>query len=225
MTGNVATLGIPLAFLGMITLIIWYIIGGQGKWWAKVLIIALTGYLSLGLWYSMDGLLGWPTSATPPNKFQAHWIVAQPPKNSDPDSGKIFLWATDLQPEKSSKFGNDVPPWVEHTLFPFHTKKQENEPRLYSIPYSKDLHQQANKIIENYLKKGKPFMGTMKGPESQDKGNGKGKGKGKGKGGGPKGNGENGRGQGSFSRDNAPPPMFYELPPPKFPEKITNPEG
>ena len=219
MTGNYETLGIPLAFLCMISIIMWYIIGGRGKWWVKVPIIAVVAYLSLGLWYSMNGLLGWPTNASPPEKFQAHWIVVQPPKSDDPNSGAIFLWATDLQPDKSSAFGSDVPNWVNNVLFPFHSKKKKNDPRLYSLPYSKELHKQANGIIEGYLKKGKPFMGTMK----QGEGKGKGKGQGEGQGEGPDGEGRNqgqGQGYGSFSRDDQPAPMFYQLPPPKFPEKV-----
>lgn len=228
MTGNIETLGIPLAFLGMITLIMWYIIGGRGKWWLKVPIIAVTGYLSLGLWYSMNGLLGWPTNTSPPEKFQAHWIVVQPPKHDDPDSGEIFLWATDLQPDKSSKFDSNVPSWLEEVLVPFHSKHKENEPRLYSVPYNKELHKQSNQIIEEYLKKGRPFMGTMKEPAEGGKGQGeKGEGESRGQGNGRPGpQGEQsqgeGRGQGSFSRDDAPPPMFYKLPPPKFPDKIGN---
>lgn len=232
MTGNIETIGIPLAFLGIITLILWYIISGSGKWWLKVLVIAATSYVSLGLWYSMNGLLGWPTSATVPDKFQAHWIVVETPGLGDKDSGAIFLWATNLQPDKSSNFDEDVPEWLDGILFPFHSKHAKNEPRLYKLPYSKKLHEQSNKIIENYLKKGRPFMGTMKGKGGKGQGFGEGQNgrQGTGQSGseanrGRRGHIGQGNGSGSYSRDDQDAPMFYELPPPKFPKKDGEPNG
>lgn len=216
--GNLETIGIPLAFLATVSLMAWYIIGGSGKWWIKAPVTIVSIYLSLGIWYSMNGLLGWPTEQNVPDKFQAFWIVVETPEDDVPKSGAIYVWAKSLTPEDESNFG-DVPKWVDKFLIPFHNKYSKNEPRLYKLSYSEELHQQANEIIEGHLKQGRPYFGTLEGD-----GDGEGDGEGTGEGGGQQGRGgadgdSLGDGSGSYSRDTRPPPKFYELPPPKFPDK------
>lgn len=216
MTGNIATLGIPLAFLVGLTVLLWYIIGGRGKWWAKVPVIALVAYLSMGLWLSMTGLLGWPTEEVMPNKFRIHWIVVQPPSGEKTGDGAVYVWAEDIQPQ-IEKDGN----WYDQIMFPFHSKYEENDPRLYKLEYTKPLHKQSNQIVNNFLKKGKPYFGSMKKGKGKGEGEGNGKGKGEGEGNGKGRNGISGQKGNSadmFGRGGGE-HQFYQLPPPKFPKK------
>lgn len=91
--------------------------------------------------------------------------------------------------------------------------KTIKESRLYSLPYSKNLHKQVEDIKIG-IKGGKRFRGTMKAGKGAgnaadsvkgSKGNGEGEGKGKGKKG--------------FGFDPNPGNEIYELPPPVYPNK------
>ncbi len=194
---EITTIGIPIAFIVLATLFLWYIIGAKGHWLFKSALIVVSLFTSLFLWKSTEDIAGWPTVHKLPEKFQIFWTIAKEPKFNKSDSGAIYIFAQDLMP-------NDE----------FKLHSAENEPRLYKLPYSKEAHKQVDEI-QKALKAGKPFFAGSKYGKGDGQGKGDGKGNGKGKGDG-KGKGE-GKGSGSFSKEQV--FMIYELPPPKFPEK------
>lgn len=203
------TFGIPLAFIIFITLILWFIIGTKGQWWLKIFAITISLYASLGIWQSTVTILGWPTVEEMPEKFQIHWLVVKEPSQHTclgtncevcKAKGAIYAFAEDLCP-KEEKSLTDL---VMLKFSPPH-----DSPRLYKLPYSKSLHQKADQI-NKFIRKGGKYFGSL----------GKGEGK-DGKGVGGKKGGKNGKG-GAFSFSMEQEPMFYDLPPPKFPEKVLN---
>jgi len=188
---NLGTFGIAFALLISVLLLLWFVIGSRGQWWLKVPVIAATMFLSIGIWYSVNDLLGWPTADSLPTKFQIHWIVIEEPNKKTGDEGSIYIWASDLNPQPNGE------------LWKFHSMDDSGEPRAHRMPYSRKLHEQSIAIMQ-IIKKGGQFKGTMKKPGELDSKSGKKKGK-------------PGKRGGDFSKEQT--PMFYQLPPPNFPVK------
>lgn len=211
----IETIGIPIACVTFVVLLLWFIIGTKGKWILKMLVTALSIYFCVSLWTSLNGLLGWPTASDlTGKKVEVLWLDIKEPNKKTNDPGSIYVWVKHLEPKKTQ---NSV-------VLRFHTKNSSSEPRLYKVPYSRKLHEQAAKI-KKHLAKGGKFHGQLqkdgfKGDGKSGKGQGKGKGQGQGKG---KGNGRKGKGQGkdgnggSLSQEQE--MMFHQLPAPHYQNK------
>lgn len=209
-------LGIPLTFLVLFAIVLWFIILGKGKWWLKAAIVPVVLYFSIVIWFSLSEISGWASPSVLPDTFILHWsIIKEPSKKNVHDKGDIFLWATEVDEDHNLKVSE-----VNPVLQPFTPKKNAAEPRSYRLPYTRELHENLSKAMKSVAKGGtvvgkgrsKSFGNESK--EGKDGGDGKGKGGSERKGQGNK----NGSG-GSLSQDQE--FMFYELPPPKLPEKIT----
>lgn len=185
---------ITLAFLVISALILWFVIGSKGQWGIKAAIISLALYFCLSIGLSLENLAGWPSGQKLPEKFEVHWIVIKEPNKKTGEEGAIYIWARDMKPQEESVW------WLQFS------SNDRDEPRVYQAPYSKELHEQSQGVMEKIRAGGKI------GGES---GKGKGKGEGEGKGGKKGQNGNNGGGSLSgFSGI-----IFHELPPSKLPEK------
>lgn len=213
-------IGIPLTFLVLFAVVLWFIILGKGKWWLKAAIVPVVLYFSLIIWFSLGQISGWASPNEMPDTFILHWsIVKEPSKKDTSDQGTIFIWAT--QVDESFQVTNQP---VNPLLHPFTPRKNSAEPRSYRLPYDRDMHEKLN-VMQSMITKGKTVIGKKngKGIGTEEDGQGKGGGKdGKGKGaGGIAGNQKGSGGSLSQQQDF----MFYELPAPKLPEKITGDEN
>jgi len=201
------TFGIPLAFLIVTALVLWAVIGGRGWWWLKALMVVGTFLFSISLWHSLESLEGWPTDESMPDKFEIKWIVVEEPNIRTGDKGEILVWSKNMTKEYKSK--SSIPL--------LHNKEKSDDPRLHRLPYSREMHKQAQDIQKKIAAGGK-YYGEMKDGKMEGKGEGKGKGSGQGKGGDGKGEGKGKSGQkgdgGSLSQEQD--PIFHELPPPYF---------
>jgi hypothetical protein len=214
------TFGIPLAFVIIAALTLWVVLGCKGYWWLKLVMVSLSIFFSISLWNSLVSLQGWPTSQTMPEKFEVKWLDVKEPNKKTGEEGCIYVWARDIEPNKpDSSIGAAAPLSVQ-----LHTKEESGEPRLYKLPYSRGMHEQAEGIKE-MIGKGGRFYGRLaqageagEGGMSQLGADGKGSGKGKGRPGQGKPNGEGG---GSLSEGQE--FVFHELPPPLFPNKEPSP--
>ena len=82
--------------------------------------------------------MGWPTDDKLPPKFLLHWAVIQEPDVKLGDEGSIYVWARPIsESEIEHKEWNDY-------LLSFYDGK--SEPRAYRIPYSRELHEQTQKV-------------------------------------------------------------------------------
>ena len=205
------TIGIPVAFVIISAILLWFVIGSKGNWLLKAVVIAATLCFSLGMWNSVEGLQGWPTKEPLPAKFLLHWAVIEEGNKQTDTPGNIYLWVEDMADK------NENPNW-----FSFLPKQMTDKPRVYKVPYSRAVHEQLQKAMEG-MKKGKRFVGENKNGKI---GNGEGEGKdGKGEGGKGKGKGYDKPGQGKkgpggefdFSQEQD--IVFHELPPAKLPPK------
>lgn len=173
---EINTLVIPVAFLILSSLLLWFVIDTKRRFFLKLTLIIIIPALSIMIWQSLNTYLGWPTKNDLPKKAILIWAVINEPSAKTGDPGSIYLWLTPLQNAKE-----------QNSLFEY--KYKQNEPRAYKIPYSREMHQRLQEAGE-LIRKGK-IMGIegMEGKEFYRY-----------------------RNQDDDLR-------FYELPPPKLPEK------
>jgi len=200
---TLSTLGIPIAFLILGIIVLWFLIGSKGWWWMKMGVISVVLYFCVALWYSLGSYLGWPSHSELPPKFIVHWVFIDEPSKKTDYPGAIYIWIKELETEKNN-------PYFSILAY----KGDTNDPRIYSLPYSKKLHGRMQQVLQQ-LRKGAVIIGGKKA-----KGKGKGKGKGIGIG---ADEAEKGEGNGSFSFSHSDEFYFHELPPPKIPYKMRNP--
>lgn len=139
------TLIIPISFCLMASILIWFIIGSKGKWEIKAFITFIYLYFGLLIWFALASYLGWPSKEDFPNKYVVYWAKVEEPDASN--EGKIYFWLSEVDSNRSYNF------------LEYYNKK--DEPRIYEIPYSKNLHKKVQNMIEN-IKKGSVYVGGEK---------------------------------------------------------------
>ena len=107
------------------------------SWRVKAILIVMVSAFYLVTYHSFPPLLGWPTDADLPKRFNLVAIYVQEPDKTTGDAGTIFLWATDLENGPSRA-----------------------EPRAYRVPFNGDLHA---KVVEagTKMRKGLPQLGEI----------------------------------------------------------------
>lgn len=188
------TLAIVIAFIALFVLLLWLIINVHGKWWLKLFAIVGTLSFCLVVWNALGSYLGWPASPPLPRKAIFIWAEIQEPDPRSGDPGAIYLWLVAIQ-QKESDSPNPL------AYFP-----EAKDPRAYRLPYSRELHEALLKALWMRGRGRTVIMddgeGEASGDES-DEGDGA-----------EGGDGRGGEGQAPY-RDR----RFYELPPPKLPDK------
>jgi hypothetical protein len=199
-------IGIGILFCILSCLLLWVIIGGRGHWLVKLALILPTVWFSLAISNTLPTMLGWPSEDEIPAKFEVFWIKVTNPSLTKGAEGSILVWLEDL-----GKQGDEY-----DSIWSLY-RPGNDEPRVHRLPYSEQLHKQANQALD-LIKKGKRVAGER----GNLKGDGDGKG-GKGKGKGRKGNGRRGPG-GNGESDDSVGPKFYVMPPVKMVPKTGNQE-
>lgn len=196
-------IAIPIGFLILAIILLWFFIDVKGKFPVKVALILLTVYYSLVTWHSLGSYAGWPAAATPPEEFTLNWVVVREPNKTTKDAGAIYLWLT----------GDSNEPNTIFNIFKY--KSSGHEPRAYELPYSTEMHEKAQKA-KGLLMRGKVVRGKKGGKPGLP---GEGDGDGSGKGGDSKGPGKKG------SLSNEQDYEFHELLPSVLPDKYPQEES
>ena len=196
------TFGIVSAFIVNAALVLWLIIGCRGNWLLKMAVTGLTLYFSLAIWVSLGDLLGWASQEPPPEKFLVHWILVKEPSQRNDHEEAIYVWLSEL---------NENHGFTKHdtsALFPsFTPKRLPGEPRVHRLPYSKEMHEQSQQIMQLLMNGVKVVGGTNgMGTGGLDGEAGEG--------------GIEGDGEGSMSPSYGPELYFYQLPPAQLPQKV-----
>lgn len=196
---DINSVGIPLTFVIIISISLWFIILGKGYWYIKAFVVALTLYFSLGMWASLSNLSGWPSDSSLPEEFVLHWaLVKEPSKTDINQNGCILIWASQNSEE-------DI---VDNRPISIVKKPSASTPRVYKLPYSENMHEKLAKAMKQ-IAQGKGVMGKKSGDGDGEAGDKEGTKKG-----GQKGKG---KGYGGYSQEQD--FIFYDLPPAKLPEK------
>lgn len=159
---------------------------------------------TVGVFSGLDSFLGWAAddSGMPEVVTIVAANIKEPNKNLG-QKGAIYLTLDSVK----SNYDNQFFKMLKY-------ESDKNEPRMFRLPYSRNLHEQLQKVMEK-LQKGQKVTGKL---TKNGKSGGKGKGKGKGQPG-DKESGQKGGGSESLEQEY----MFYNLTPgeiqPKEPEK------
>jgi len=192
-------------FLLLLFAAVFWVIRDSKQIWLRVLIISGFFSFCVTLAMSLDSIMGW--SAHPrsmPETVTLLSVSIREPNKALQIPGNIYLMI-------------EHPP-TRHNLFlrTFGYNAIVAEPRLFKLPYSRELHEELQKNVIPRLQAGQKVTGKL----SKGKGKGDGKGEpgdgepGDGKGRGGKGKGKGQKGGGSDSLEV--PWVFHVLPPSAF---------
>ena len=135
---TLGTAGLVAAFVLVALLLLSLNLYTQWSWRIKATMIALVSVFYLVMYASLPPLMGWPTAADLPKRFNLVAVYVQEPDKATGSKGEIFLWATDLA----------------------HGPRGA-EPRAYRVPFNGDLHA---RVVEagNKMRKGLPQLGEVR---------------------------------------------------------------
>lgn len=204
------TVGIPLAYVIVTSLVLWAVIAARGNWAVKTLVICASLLFGILLWFSLTDIQGWPVQVPMPERFEVKWLVVEEPDKKTGREGAVYVWAVTL--------GESGP-----SPFRLTRRGRGLQPRIYRLPYSRDLHEQSEMVQEQLragirffasLERGSAGEGTFRGGRRVAKKDGK-------------GSASDGTIQGDDVREGERPGpgaslqeyYFHELPPARFPEK------
>ena len=149
-------IAIPVGFLILAVILLWFFINTKGRLVIKVCLTLLAGYYSLVTWRSLDSYEGWPTDEKMPEEFLLHWVVIKEPDKKTSDKGALFVWIT--SPEVKAR-----------NVLNFLGRQSTEEPRIYRLPYSLKMHEKLEKA-RGVLMKGKVVRGKKGGKDGQGQG-------------------------------------------------------
>lgn len=158
----------PILLLVFGSLTFWLLTESKLKWYFKVASITTFCAFTILFWGTIHSYLGWPANEEDvPDKALVHWVVIKEPSKFTDYKGGIYFLIESV--EESDNF----------ILRFFGYRKDDVEPRLFGLPYSRELHEQIEKELIPQLKTGRPVMGTLKkkGEGKSKKGNSKTEGK------------------------------------------------
>ena len=92
-------------------------LGSRWRWWIKGGSIVLTGVFIISSYFAISSLLGWPSSANPPERFSVVSTHIVEPNEFNDDPGAIYLWLEELD--------------IDNVIV--------GEPRSYRLPYVEPL--------------------------------------------------------------------------------------
>ena len=190
-------IALPILLLVFGGLSFWVLNESKLKWYFKTACISVFCLFTVIFWTSIHTFLGWPALEDDmPEKALIHWVIIKEPNKLIQSKGRIYVLSESVQEPKYNFFAKF-----------FGYQKEKIEPRLYSLKYSRALHEQMEKGLMGKLGKGQPVPGKF----TKEKGNSKGGQKG------DKGKGKNGDGSESQEQDWE----FHELLPSEIHSKPT----
>ena len=166
-------IALPILLLVFGGLTFWILNESKLKWYLKTACITTFCLFTIIFWTSIHTFLGWPADEEDvPNKILIHWVIVKEPNKFEEFDGGIFILLETMEKPKANRVARF-----------FGYGKNKMEPRLFGLKYSRELHEQLEKV-KGRLKQGQPVAGKL----TKEGKNGKGK-KGQGKQGAKKGGG------------------------------------
>ena len=166
-------IALPILLLVFGGLTFWILNESKLKWYLKTACITTFCLFTIIFWTSIHTFLGWPADEEDmPNKILIHWVIVKEPNKFEEFDGGIFILLETMEKPKANRVARF-----------FGYGKNKMQPRLFGLKYSRELHEQLEKV-KGRLKQGQPVAGKL----TKEGKNGKGK-KGQGKQGDKKGGG------------------------------------
>jgi len=147
-TMNIA---LPILLLVFGSLSFWVLSESSLKWYLKSACISVFCVFTVIFWLCIHSFLGWPANESDmPEKMLIHWVIIKEPSKLTSFEGGIYILSESADEVKASEI-----------LRFFGYKNKHREPRLYSVKYSRDLHEQLEKGVKSKLKNGQPVLGKL----------------------------------------------------------------
>lgn len=152
---------LPILLLTFGGLTFWLLTESSIRWYLKVACISAFCLFTVIFWTTLHTFLGWPAlKSDMPEKVLIHWVIIKEPNKQTLSKGNIYVLLESIQDDKKPFFGY---------------KSLSLEPRLFGLPYSRDLHEKMEKEVMGQLQKGQLVAGTFSKKAGQGgKGSGKG---------------------------------------------------
>ena len=85
-----------LAYLVVTTLLLCFYFYSEFSRLTKNLTVLLVTLSYFYTWFSVEGLLGWPSQQEMPSQFRVLWIDINEPDKGNSEDGEIFFWVKEL---------------------------------------------------------------------------------------------------------------------------------
>jgi len=131
-----AVIGLVASYGVLATLLLSLNLRSGWRWPIKAAAIVVTTGFFVVAFIALQGMLGWPTEASPPQQFQLYAALIEEPDSKGRDPGAIYLW---LAPRDADGVVTEPP-------------------RAYALPYSRSLHE-ATAAAQAELQAGKKIDG------------------------------------------------------------------
>ena len=149
-------LGLIVAFMLLALISSWALITSRAHVMVKVFLIAFVMWYGVALPYAISDIQGRPKKVSSkddlPNKAWVASVLVREPNKITKAPGFIYFIVTEYKKDNESNL----------TINPtkaFTSNHVNGEPRMYSVPYSKELHK---KVIKATRKKGTMSGGRMR---------------------------------------------------------------
>ena len=114
-----------LAYLVVTTLLLCFYFYSEFSRLTKNLSVLLVTLFYFYTWFSVEGLLGWPSQQEMPSQFRVLWIDVNEPDTGDSEDGDIYFWIKELN-KADQPYG---------------------KPRAYSIKWSEENAKKAEEAM------------------------------------------------------------------------------
>jgi hypothetical protein len=132
-------IGVGLSYVVVAVLLLSLNLASRWHWGVNAAAIAVTSVFFGVSYASIVGLIGWPSQARVPERFQLDWGTVVEPDKVNGSPGSIYLWVEALDE-------NNVP---------------AGTPRAFRVPYSRDLADRIGHAKER-IEQGKDQVGTVR---------------------------------------------------------------
>jgi hypothetical protein len=200
------TLIIPAAFVFLAAILLWITIGIQGKWWVKLLAMVITLLVSLEMWRSLDSYVGYfkpaELGSMTDKRAILFWARVDEPDGNASDPGAIYMWMR-------LEGGNEKKWW-------FANPSAGKMPQVFKFSYTREFHKAIVSAVGRIMEdNGNPIEIAFNEMDEQQRKMGR-----AGATRGLDGAGNKIPGNETASMSLAP-GVFYVLPPPKLPPKLS----
>jgi hypothetical protein len=129
-------IGLSMAFVIISAIVLWVSIRTPGQVIIKAILIPVTIWYGLALYYAVPNLVGWPVSQPIPDNSQVLAIRINEPNPLYNDPGAIYFWVQ-IKPNPQSAKQK-----LAGLLNPQNISSgdRQNQPRAYQLPYSRKMH-------------------------------------------------------------------------------------
>jgi hypothetical protein len=132
-------IGVGLSYVVLAVLLLSLNLASRWHWGVKASAIAITSVFFGVSYTSIAGLIGWPSGAHVPARFQLDWGTVVEPDKLNGSPGSIYLWIETLDE-------NNVP---------------AGTPRAFRVPYSRELAERIGHARER-IEQGTDQVGTAR---------------------------------------------------------------